>query len=269
MRKLLLAGTALAVVMAAGSASAADMPVKYRPLPPPVFSWTGWYVGVHVGGAWGTKEWQDPTVAQTSFDGVATFFSFPDTTINNYGVNGFLGGVQIGYNYQTGVWVWGVEAQASWAGIRGADACPFFGGKATCKTKVDALGSFAVRFGGTIDRALLYVKGGLAWASETHKVSNPGNSIDGFGAFSSEQKHLRWGGMLGAGVEFAFTNNISGKLEYNYMDFGTHTYSFVVAPVGADFSAVVDTNIRQNIHLVKVGLNYRFDLGKYPVSARY
>jgi outer membrane immunogenic protein len=271
MRKLLLAGTALAAVMVAGSAGAADMarPVyKAAPPPIPVFSWTGWYVGVHVGGAWGTKEWQDPTV--TEFDGLLTSsFSLPDTTINNYGVNGFLGGVQIGYNYQSGPWVWGVEAQASWAGIRGADACPFFFGKATCKTNVDALGSFAVRFGGTIDRAMLYVKGGLAWAYERHKISSPGVALDGFGAFSAEDKHWRWGGMLGAGVEFAFTNTISGKLEYNYMDFGTRTYSFAVAPVGLPFSETDDIKIRQNIHLVKVGLNFRFDVGKYPVSARY
>ena len=140
----------------------------------------------------------------------------------------------------------------------------------TCKTNVDALGSFAVRFGGTIDRAMLYVKGGLAWAYERHKISAPGTSIDGFGAFSVENKHWRWGGMLGAGVEFAFTNSISGKLEYNYMDFGTRTYSFVIAhSVWVSTDGTVDVKIRQNIHLVKVGLNYRFDVGKYPVSARY
>jgi outer membrane immunogenic protein len=271
MRKLLLAGTAVAVVMAAGSAGAADLsrPVYKAPPPIPVFSWTGWYVGVHVGGAWGTKEWSDPTV----FDGFTTF-NFPDTTINNYGVNGFLGGVQIGYNYQSGPWVWGVEAQASWAGIRGSDSCPFFIGKSTtCKTNVDALGSFAVRFGGTIDRAMLYVKGGLAWAYERHRISSPNFiSFDGIGAgaFSIEQKHWRWGGMLGAGVEFAFTNSISGKLEYNYMDFGTRTYSFAFPGVFPFVTPEdVDVKIRQSIHLVKVGLNYRFDVGKYPVSARY
>ena len=182
-------------------------PVYKAPPPPiPVFSWTGWYVGVHVGGAWGTKEWSDPVI--TEFDGLATeTFSIPGLTTNNYGVNGFLGGGQIGYNYQTGPWVWGVEAQASWAGIKGSDLCLIFG-TATCKTKVDALGSFAVRFGGTIDRAMLYVKGGLAWAHERHTTDiffggkGPGN----FGTVSSEAKHWRWGAMLGAGVEFAFTN---------------------------------------------------------------
>jgi outer membrane immunogenic protein len=272
MRKLLLAGTAVAVVMAAGSAGAADLsrPVYKAPPPPiPVFSWTGLYVGVHVGGAWGTKEWSDPVV----FDGFTTF-TFNDTTLNNYGVNGFLGGLQIGYNYQSGPWVWGVEAQASWAGIRGSDACFFFG-KGTCKTNVDALGSFAVRFGGTIDRAMLYVKGGLAWAYERHALSTfffGGKGSGDIATVTSESKHWRWGGMLGAGVEFAFTNSISGKLEYNYMDFGTRTYTF--GPISNPFgppgsSETLDVKIRQNIHLVKVGLNFRWDVGKAPVVARY
>src|SRR5262245_45899786 len=161
------------------------------------------------------------------------------------------------YNYQSGPWVWGVEAQASWAGIRGSDACPFFLGKATCRTNVDALGSFAVRFGGTIDRALLYVKGGLAWAYERHRISSPA-FFDGLGAFSIEDKHWRWGGMLGAGVEFAFTNTISGKLEYNYMDFGTRTYTFAFPGFGPFDPETADVKIRQSIHLVKVGLNFRF-----------
>jgi outer membrane immunogenic protein len=269
MRKLLLAGTAVAVVMAAGSAGAADMarPVyKAAPPPIPVFSWTGWYVGVHVGGAWGTKEWSDPTFAVT---GPIIILGPPtiDATFQNYGVNGFLGGVQIGYNLQSGPWVWGVEAQASWAGIRGSDRF-FFGKNTTVKTNVDALGSFALRFGGTIDRAMLYVKGGLAWAYEKHKISFPASpGIDGFAAFSVEDKHWRWGGMLGAGVEFAFTNSISGKLEYNYMDFGTRTYSFTFDPPGLATSETIDMKIRQNIHLVKVGLNFRW--WDSPVVARY
>jgi outer membrane immunogenic protein len=279
MRKLLLAGTAVAVVMAANSAGAADLsrPVYKAPPPIPVFSWTGWYVGVHVGGAWGTKEWSDPTVVRTDvIDGFTTVFSFPDVTLNNYGVNGFLGGGQIGYNYQSGPWVWGVEAQASFAGIRGSDACPFFFGKAsTCKTRVDALGSFAVRFGGTIDRAMLYVKGGLAWAYERHAIDTiffGGKGTGETATVTAETKHWRWGGMLGAGVEFAFTNSISGKLEYNYMDFGTRTYAF--GPVSNPFgdpgeSESLEVKIRQSIHLVKVGLNFRWDVGKAPVVARY
>ena len=90
-----------------------------------------------------------------------------------------------------------------------------------------------MRFGGTIDRAMLYVKGGVAWAYERHRISSPATSKMGTGFFSVENSVTwRWGGMLGAGVEFAFTNSISGKLEYNYMDFGTRAYSFVILPAG-------------------------------------
>jgi outer membrane immunogenic protein len=148
--------------MAAGGAAAADMSAPVYKAPPriPVFSWTGWYIGVHAGGAWGTKEWRDPS----TFDGFVTFTS-NDTTLDNYGVNGLLGGGQIGYNYQSGAWVWGIEAQGSWAGIRGSSACPgslaFLRGDVSCRTNVDALGSLAVRLGGTIGRAMLYVKGGV------------------------------------------------------------------------------------------------------------
>ena len=233
MRKLLLAGTAVAVVMAAGSAGAADLAVRStRPRLPDFGLQLDRLLRRRARRRCLGHEKCPIRTCSSSVKVAARHRFFPDTTINNYGVNGFLGGVQIGYNYQSGPWVWGVEAQASWAGIRGSDACPFFGGKApTCKSNVDALGSFAVRFGGTIDRAMLYVKGGLAWAYERHKISGPGD-FDGFGAFSVENKHWRWGGMLGAGVEFAFTNSISGKLEYNYMDFGTRTYTFVIAPIG-------------------------------------
>jgi outer membrane immunogenic protein len=123
---------------------------------------------------------------------------------------------------------------------------------------------------------MLYVKGGLAWAYERHRVSSADFLfIDGvgFGAYSAEDKEWRWGGMLGAGVEFAFTNSISGKLEYDYMDFGTRTqtfaFSFVSPSIFLASSETIDVKIRQNIHLVKVGLNYRFDVGKAPVVARY
>ena len=118
------------------------------------------------------------------------------------------------------------------------------------------------------------MKGGLAWAYERHAVDIFFNGKGpGGGNFTTtaEDKHWRWGGMLGAGVEFAFTNSISGKIEYNYMDFGTRTYT--LGPFSNPFdpgSETVDLKIRQNIHLVKVSLNFRLgDSGKYPVAARY
>src|SRR2546429_7571800 len=107
MRKIVLGSIALAALMA-GPAMAADLarPVyKAAPPPPPLFSWTGFYLGVHVGSAWGTKE--EPL----------TLLGGAIINQNNYAINGFLGGGQVGFNYQVGPVVWGVEAQFSAADI--------------------------------------------------------------------------------------------------------------------------------------------------------
>ena len=206
------------------------------------------------------------------FDVAYTTFNFPDTTINNYGINGFLGGVQIGYNYQSGPWVWGVEAQASWAGIRGSRRLSLlYREETTCKTNVDALGSFAVRFGGTIDRAMLYVKGGLAWAYETHKISSPTSFFRWFGAFQHRTQALAMGrdARCRRRVRLHQQHLREARVQLHGL---RHANIFVRYCPGV-FPFVtpedVDVKIRQSIHLVKVGLNYRFDVGKYPVSARY
>ena len=264
MKKLFLASTALAAVMAAGSADAADVPV-YKARPPMVapWSWTGWYVGVHLGGAWGTKEWSNPFFP----DDPTPLPFLNDLALVNYGVNGFIGGGQIGFNYQSGWVVWGVEAQASAANIQGSDRCPFFGGKVTCRTRVSALGSFAARLGGAVDRAMLYVKGGVAWAHEKHTLAGADFFFLGKSPtpefFGDDSKHWRWGAMVGAGIEYAFTSSVSAKLEYNYMDFGKRTYNFLIDDVP------IDVTVRQNLHLIKVAVNWRLDVGKYPVAARY
>jgi outer membrane immunogenic protein len=257
MKGILLAGSAMAAVLIAGTANAADLPARVYKAPPIVetWSWTGFYVGVHVGGAWGTKEWTDP------FYSLKGAFRRVGETAASYSVNGVLGGFQAGVNYQMGWVVVGAEAQFSWTGLRGTGNCEnlttFTG--TTCNTKVPWLGTAALRLGGTIDHALLYVKGGAAWAHDQHDVfrtawTNPSVS------------DTRWGYMVGAGVEYAFTANWSGKIEYDFMDFGKTDYHF--APLGVPgTTAFADVSIRQYIHLVKVGLNYRF--GYSPVVAKY
>src|SRR5262245_63831697 len=108
MKKILLAGFVL-VAWAAGPAIAADMvtkaPVRTAPVIAPVHDWTGFYVGGHVGNGWGEKDWSNPE-ADPSVRGADH-------------VNGFMAGGQIGLNWQTGLWVFGVEAQASWGNIDG------------------------------------------------------------------------------------------------------------------------------------------------------
>jgi len=221
-RIAVLGTTALAAVMVVGAAQAADMPVK-APIYAAPFNWIGFYIGAHVGAGWSTKEWSE----------VGIVFA-------NYNLNGFLGGGQIGYNWQSGWAVFGVEADASLADIKGS----FFEGGIS--SKIDSLGTVTARFGGAVDHALVYVKGGGAWAHDKHEIE---------GLSSSE---TIWGWTVGAGVEYAFAPNWSGKVEYNFLDFGKHTFTFEPIPLQED--------IRQTVHTVKFGINYRFG---GPMVARY
>lgn len=225
MKKIALLGTsALAAVVVAGVAQAADMPVK-APVAPGYaapFNWTGFYIGAHVGAGWSTKEWSE----------VGVVFA-------NYNLNGFLGGGQIGYNWQSGWAVFGVEADASGTDIKGSL------NELGLDSKIDALGTITARFGGTVDHALVYVKGGGAWAHDKHDIE---------GLSASE---TIWGWTIGSGVEYAFALNWSGKVEYNFLDLGKHTFTFENG---------LQEDIRQTVHTVKFGINYRFG---GPLASRY
>ena len=240
---LLLAGASL---FTAGPqvAQAADLPAKARPLPvaaAPVWSWNGFYIGAHVGGAWGTIE--------------SEFADFP-FAIASGTVNGFLGGGQIGYNFQSGIVVFGIEADASWSNIKGTTPCII--GLFSCKREVDYVGTITGRLGFTADRALIYVKGGAAFAHVDHKVSLFGTEI------TNADKTI-WGWTVGTGVEYAITGNWSAKLEYNFMDFGSQHLDFPLSVGfindGVPFNVAVDT--KTYIHAVKFGVNYRFGGGNY------
>ena len=138
---------------------------------------------------------------------------------NSLDVSGGLAGGQIGANYQAGSWVFGVEADASWADLTGNTACAsgIVGVAANCRAKVDALGTFAGRLGFALDRVLFYGKGGIAFANDKYEI----NSIAAYRA-----NETRWGWMAGAGIEYSFTDNWSAKIEYNYLDFGTRAVRF-------------------------------------------
>jgi outer membrane immunogenic protein len=221
-KKIALLGTAaLAGFVAASAAFAADMPRK-APQAPYVgapFNWTGFYIGAHVGAGWSTKEWSEE--------------GFP---VANYNLNGFLGGGQIGYNWQSGWAVFGVEADASSTDIKGGT----HSGPHTLSSKIDALGTVTARFGGAVDHALVYVKGGGAWVHDKHTI------VD----LELTESKTRWGWTVGTGVEYAFAPNWSGKVEYNFLDFGKANFFGDVFEGGLD--------IRQTVHTVKFGLNYRF-----------
>ena len=137
--------------------------------------------------------------------------------------NGFLGGVQGGYNLQLSpVVVIGVEGDFSWTGIKGTSPCVLV---LTCSTDHDWVATVAGRFGVTYDRVLFYVKGGVAWAQTTYAASL---NLGGVSVTTSVDE-TRLGALFGTGIEYAFLPGWSAKVEYNYIDFGKDDYNFPLA----------------------------------------
>ena len=179
---------------------------------------------------------------------------------------GWLAGGQLGADYQIENWVVGVEGQASWTNASGSANCGGTGTPAAaaaivagnCTTKLDNLGTAAVRAGYAFDRLLVYGKGGAAWTNDNYqvKITTPLTNL----LLSANE--LRWGWMVGAGVEWAFTDTWTVKIEYNYMDLGANS-----PRLQDQYSSVfLDTNIREKMNVVKIGVNYRF--GPAPILVR-
>jgi len=285
MKKTLLAGVSI-LALSVGAANAADLGAKplYK-APPPVpvvapISWTGFYIGGHLGAGWGTNEWDDaasatgcsnsngqgsanPTCVAIGGGGSGPSSSAggPFGLESSHTINGFLGGGQIGYNYQfSPYWVLGVEVDGSFADLTGHGSCALEG-LLNCNSKVDGLATFKGRVGFTVDHALIFVEGGGAWAHEKFSVTNNnanplqfvcnvpdvGNTCVIQGGSVSDN---RWGWMFGAGIEYLITQNWSAKIEYNFLDLGTKTYVINDSPV---------FDINSKIHLVKFGVNYHFN----------
>ncbi|MEP9354738.1 outer membrane protein [Xanthobacter sp. KR7-65] len=231
LKRALLGASAL--VLLAGTASAADLstryPVKAGPIPVQVFSWTGFYVGGNVGWGW----------ASNSYD--YTPFASPVTYSYDLGSsNGFFGGLQLGYNYQfVNNVVLGVEADFDWADL-GSDTILVGGpvGGAVVSQNVDYFGTIRARLGYAMDRFLPYITGGAAWAKL--------NYSDPYGVSYDSTK---WGWTAGAGIEYAITNNWTVKAEYLYLGFNDSKTTFFN---GDQLSVSTD------IQTAKVGVNYKF-----------
>ena len=244
---------ALALATMSLPSSAADLgarPVGKAPVIAPValYNWSGFYIGGHIGGVWGDKDWIDVT-----FPGLA----FADGSSE---ISGFLAGGQAGFNWQAGNFVFGIEGQVSWTNADGAHLCLFNVGL-TCETNLNWLGTVAGRIGYAFNNVLLYAKGGFAFANEDYLQSVTGTGV----VIALSEDETRTGWMVGAGVEYGFTPNWSFKVEYNYMDFGADVSNLVIPGTGVIFTAA---DIDQQIHVVKAGINYRFNWGA-PVVARY
>lgn len=240
MKKFLLGATAL--VAFTGSALAADLPARTYTKAPPytapaqIYNWTGFYIGGHVGGAFGAGN------GLTGSDGR------------------FIGGVQGGADYQFATnWVLGIEAQYSWAGSTNNGA--IFPGGTIVSAHSGDIGSVTGRLGYTWGPALLYAKGGYAWRNGAGiDVSTPFGVSPAF-AVDGNQKD---GYTVGGGLEYLFAPNWSAKVEYQYYNFGNTT--FTAGPID-----IVSRRFTNEEHTVKAGLNYRFGWGGFggPEVARY
>jgi outer membrane immunogenic protein len=243
MKNFLMGTVALIALGASVPAMAADLaarPYTKAPayVPAPIYNWTGFYIGGHVGGAFNGSN------------------GFGGTTDNSDGR--FLGGVQVGADYQFAPnWVIGVEGQYSWVGSNNTNVAFATAPGATYNLNQKGIASATGRIGYTWGPALLYVKGGYAYQdfNESLFLTGTGAPV----AFATSTKHD--GYTVGAGLEYMFTQNWSGKVEYQYYDFGNTTFS---APTGlAAFGSS-----KNDEHTVKAGLNYRFNWGG-PVVAKY
>ncbi|TMJ62508.1 MAG: cell envelope biogenesis protein OmpA, partial [Alphaproteobacteria bacterium] len=223
-----LVGVGLALLAFELPAMAADLPLK-APAAKTVYDWTGFYLGGHVGyggGSFGPGT--NPLPEQGVF--------FP------HSITGVIGGYQAGYLRQLSSHVvLGIEADASFTSHLDAPAlipAPFH-------TTIDYVGTVRGRAGYASGTLLAYVTGGFAWGHSHININDAAGAV----VSSPGQNQLGW--TAGAGVEFAVSGNWSAKLEYDYTDLARRTYDLS----GFGLPAV---NVDPNIHLVKLGLNYRF-----------
>jgi outer membrane immunogenic protein len=213
--RLITLGLATVMLMAGSAMSeAADAPrgPAYRPPPPPIpfFTWTGFYAGAHVGVGWSDGD----------------------------GGSGFVGGGQVGFNYQINQWVVGLEADIAGTTIGDRVSVGVPGAVVTGSGSLDWVSTLAPRFGYAFDRWLVYGKFGGAWAHGSGSVT-----VNGLQVLSVDSTASGW--VLGVGTEYALRDNWTAKIEYNMMDFGSD-------------GPFADSKF----HVFKAGLNYRF--GGWP-----
>jgi outer membrane immunogenic protein len=237
-----LRACAVAIALAAStafgvcSAAAADLPVRPAPAPmapvayapAAIYNWTGVYIGGQLGAGFGNSSWTDPlTGAKNNFNSGA----------------GFLGGAQVGGNLQFNMLVVGVEGDFNWSSLKasGTDSI----GNAI-NSNVNWTSTVTGRIGAAFDRLLVYGKGGVAFAQGQNGFT------DLFGN-SAGVTSTRTGWTAGAGLEYGITRNLSAKIEYDYLGFGSQTLNFTTPT-----TPLYSTNANLNVQEIKAGLNFRF-----------
>jgi outer membrane immunogenic protein len=269
-RQIILSAVALAALT--GAALAADLPSRAPPpvfIPPPIFTWTGVYIGGQIGYQWGSHN-----PSEYAFGGGLV------SSLTGYSPSGVIGGAHVGFNYQVQQFVFGLEGDVDGTSYSGSSS--IFGAApalfSSYNSRINAEGSIRGRVGVAWDRALFYATGGVAFADIRTSYVSPGTpgvpaivgilfvpgipaTPPGFDSFSNS----RVGWTVGGGVEYAITNNWSVRAEYRYTDFGRLT-----DPLSTTYAGFyVRTHITDNA--VRVGFSYKFDWYRppAPIVAKY
>jgi outer membrane immunogenic protein len=248
--------------LAAGGPAFAEVKVKSVPYAAPVAvlgNWSGLYAGLNAG--YGVA---DDRSTFTSFVNPAIGFD----ALESYKISpaGFLGGAQLGYNWQTGIWVWGLETDFQGTSQRDS-VCVLtcsnnglFNGIVT--QTLPWFGTARGRFGVAVDRSLLYVTSGLAYGEVQTNV----RETDGIPITTARANRVKSGWTVGGGIESALVGNWTAKVEYLYVDLGSQTLSFVDA-FGPPGAIAVTADAKD--HIIRAGLNYRFGGPAGVVTASY
>jgi outer membrane immunogenic protein len=240
-----------AAIGLSGSAFAADLPPAPRApavyLPPvvPVYNWSGVYLGINGGYGFGSSKWTDP-------QNPSSLTSGGSTSSGSFNTNGGLVGGTLGVNFQTGGFVFGVEGDWDWQGLQGTSNSPFCNvlasGTPSCETKSDWIATIRGRAGYAADRVLFYATGGGA----------AGNVQTGLNTLSL-QSNTEYGWTAGAGIEWAFADNWTAKVEYLFVDLGNTTCN-TSANCGFDAPATASNNsVTFTESIIRAGVNFKFN----------
>ncbi len=255
MKTLSVALSGLLTPLVFASVFAADLPAKpYTKAPRAVVAavgdWSGFYVGVNAGGGSSRDKWNLLTNG-----GIVVNPALSNEGTTNAG--GAAVGGQIGYRYQMANWVFGVEAQGDWSSFTGSSrnlVVPAL----TDRTRVNGFGLFTGQFGYSWNPAFLaYVKGGAAVVGDRYDTFTTAT-----GMMVDRVNTTRWGGTVGAGLEYAFAPNWSVGVEYDHLFMGNKNLNFVTA-AGV---TTMTHRIGQDVDIGLVRLNYKFGpalIGRY------
>lgn len=250
MSRLLFAGMALVALAASCASRAADLPATIPMAPGPVYDWSGFYAGAHLGGALDSRA----TAVSGTTGGSGTLATE---------ASGFAAGGQVGFDYAlTPHWVAGLEADFSGAGLKSSAQLTTATTTEVQKDNgIDLFGTIRGRVGYAVNTWLIYGTGGFGWAGEqlsrTQLAGTTGTAVPGTVETAWE---TGFGWAAGAGMEWAFSHYWTLRVEYLHLDLGTASFLFPQAGERYQVTGTVDT--------VRIGFNYMFDLSQ-PLPVRY